>query len=135
LQLDQNVIFTGFRADVGAFLNILSLLAVPSIEEGLNSSILDALALEIPVVATDAGGISEIITHAETGILVPPGNADALTSAILHVLASPEQAKSMARRGSQQVRVLFSAQSMVEKNIAVYQNLLEGNVTKGVLAV
>jgi len=55
--LEGNVIFTGLRDDVGAFLNIIDLLVVSSVEEGLNSTILDALALETPVVATDAGGI------------------------------------------------------------------------------
>ena len=63
LNLERNIIFAGFRNDVGAFLKTINMLVVSSIEEGLNSTILDALALEVPVVATDAGGVPEIIRN------------------------------------------------------------------------
>jgi len=132
LNLGRNVIFTGLRKDVGAFLNIFNLLVVSSVEEGLNSTILDALALEIPVVATDAGGIPEIITHGETGALVPRANHEALAEGILWMLSHPDQARAMARKGCQKVKEEFSDKSMVEKNCLIYQKMIaqqEGNVS------
>ena len=124
LSLEQNIIFTGLRDDVGAFLNIFSLLTVSSLKEGLNSTILDALALEIPVVATDAGGIPEIITQGENGLLVPRANPEALASGIIWMLSNPDKARDMASKGCQKVREKFSDKSMVEKNSLIYQKLL-----------
>ena len=68
LGLNKHITFTGFRADVGAFMNIFDMLVVSSTGEGLTATIVDALALEIPVVTTKAGGIPEIITNGETGV-------------------------------------------------------------------
>ena len=123
LNLGKNIIFTGFRKDVGAFLNIINLLIVSSVEEGLNSTILDALSLEIPVVATDAGGIPEIINNRDTGILVSPGDPAALASGILWMLSNPDQAKALAKKGRKKVIKQFSNKVMVEKNIRIYQKL------------
>jgi len=122
--LEGNVIFTGRRDDVGAFLNIFDVLVVSSVEEGLNSTILDALALEIPVVATDAGGIPEIIEDGENGKLVPRADHEALASGILWTLRHPEEAKAMAKKGCAHVRKEFSDAAMVTKNCLVYQKLL-----------
>jgi glycosyltransferase involved in cell wall biosynthesis/tRNA A-37 threonylcarbamoyl transferase component Bud32 len=124
LNLERNIIFTGFRKDVGAFLNIFNLLVVSSVEEGLNSTILDALSLEVPVVATDAGGIPEVINNGETGILVPRADPEALASGILWMLSNPDQAKAMAKKGREKVIKQFSDKVMVEKNIQIYQKLI-----------
>jgi glycosyltransferase involved in cell wall biosynthesis len=125
LLLEKNIIFTGLRDDVGAFLNIFDLLVVSSVEEGLNSTILDALALEVPVVATNAGGIPEIITQGETGTIVPCANHEALAAGILWMLSHPDQARAMAKKGHKRVEEKFSNKSMVEKNILIYQFLAE----------
>ncbi len=124
LFLEKNIIFTGLRNDVGAFLNIFDLLVVSSVEEGLNSTILDALALEVPVVATNAGGIPEIITQGETGTIVPYANHEALASGILWMLSHPDQARAMAKKGHKRVKEKFSNKSMVEKNTLIYQRLI-----------
>lgn len=124
LHLEENVILTGFRDDVGAFIKSCDLFAVPSIEEGLNSSLLDALALQIPVVASDTGGIPEIITANKTGLLVPPADPKALASRIIWMLEHREEARKMACAGQAKVRAHFSKDVMVDKNIGVYQDLL-----------
>lgn len=124
LGLSRHIVFTGFRRDVGAFLDVFDLLVVASVAEGLNTSILDALAMEVPVVATDAGGISEIITHQETGFLVPKADAQALATGILWMLQHRDRARAMASAGRQKVMEHFSASAMVEKNLAVYRKLI-----------
>lgn len=128
--LENNIILTGFRDDVGAFLNVFDVLVVSSLEEGLNSTILDALALELPVVATDAGGIPEIIVPGENGRLVSRADSPALAAGILWMLRHPEQAKAMAKRGSELVRKEFSDAAMVAKNLAVYRKLLAARAVR-----
>ena len=68
-------------------------------QEGLNPTILDALALDIPVVATDAGGIPEVIEDGETGILVPSRDPEALASGIVRLLSNPDHANAMDSKG------------------------------------
>ena len=116
--------FTGFREDVGEFMSLFGVLVVSSTGEGLTATIVDALALEIPVVATDAGGIPEIITNRETGILVPQADPEALASGIIWTLNNYEKAKEMARKGRAEAEQRLSAQAMVEGNLRVYKKLL-----------
>jgi len=124
LGLNSYITFTGFREDVGALLNLFDLLVVSSTGEGLTATIVDALALEVPVVTTNAGGIPEIITSGETGIIVPPADSEALAQGIIWALTHYEQAKEMAMRGKMIVWEKFSADAMVEGNLRVYRQLL-----------
>jgi Glycosyltransferase len=121
LSLDKHVTFTGFRSDVGAFMNIFKILVFSSLEEGLGTTIIDALALEVPVVATRAGGIPEIIAHEETGLLVSPANPDALAHGIIWTLNNYGKAKEMAKRGKGDVVKKFSADAMVQGTLRIYQ--------------
>jgi len=124
LTLGNKLIFTGFRHDVGAFYKICDLFVMSSLQEGLGTSILDALAMGKPVVATHTGGIPEIISNGETGRLVPPANPDALATAIIELLENPEFAMKMAMNGEKKVRKHFSIDAMVDKNIRVYKQIL-----------
>jgi glycosyltransferase involved in cell wall biosynthesis len=124
LGLNNHITFTGFRSDVGVFMNIFDVLVVSSTGEGLTATIVDALALEIPVVTTDAGGVPEIITHGETGIIVPQADPDALARGIIWTLNNYDQAKEMAKRGKREGMKKFSANSMVEGNLQVYQKVI-----------
>lgn len=122
--LNQELIFTGFRQDVGSFYQIADLFVMSSVQEGLGTAVIDALALGKPVVATNSGGIPEIIRNGETGRLVAPANPVALAEGIIELLTNPERAKRMASRGQKVVRQKFSVDAMVEKNIEVYQQIL-----------
>ena len=124
LGLNKELIFTGFRHDVGAFYHISDLFVLSSVQEGLGTAVIDALALGKPVVATNSGGIPEIIQDGETGRLVAPANPAALAEGIIELLSNPERAKRMASRGQELVRQNFSVEAMVDKNIEVYQQVL-----------
>jgi glycosyltransferase involved in cell wall biosynthesis len=124
LSLNQALTFTGFRKDVGAFYHIADLFVMSSVQEGLGTAVLDALALGKAVVATNSGGIPEMITDGETGRLVEAANPLALAEGIVDLLSDPERAKRMAERGRALVQKDFSIDVMVEKNLAVYRNLL-----------
>ena len=124
LGLKHKLIFTGFRRDVGSFYQIADLFVMSSVQEGLGTAVIDALALAKPVVATQAGGIPEIIQDGESGRLVAPADPTALAEGIIELLANPEPAKRMGKRGQQGVRRNFSIDAMVEKNIKVYRHIL-----------
>ncbi|MBW2194206.1 MAG: glycosyltransferase family 4 protein [Deltaproteobacteria bacterium] len=121
LRLDRKVVFTGFREDIDAFYNIADLFVMSSVQEGLGTAILDAMALGIPVVATTAGGIPESIQDGKTGRLVTPGSNVALARGIVEALKHPEQASQMAHHGKAMVRDQFSVGAMVDKNVRVYR--------------
>lgn len=124
LGIGHALTFTGFRNDVGAFYKIADLFVMSSVQEGLGTAILDALALGIPVVAANAGGIPEVIKDGETGRLVEAANPQALAKGIIEMLSNVDQARAMARRGQDNVKAEFSIDAMVENNLAVYNRLL-----------
>jgi glycosyltransferase involved in cell wall biosynthesis len=124
LGIGHALTFTGFRNDVGAFYKIADLFVMSSVQEGLGTAILDALALGKPVVAANSGGIPEIIRDGQTGRLVEAANPQALAKGIIEMLTNVEQARAMARRGQGEVKAKFSIDAMVENNLAVYNRLL-----------
>ncbi len=125
LGVDNAIIFAGFQPDVHRYISAFDVFVAPSVMEGLNTSILDAMMLGRPVVATTAGGIPEIIEHEKTGLLVPPANPEALAAAIVELLKDPEKAERLARAGQERVVEEFSAERMVEGTIAVYERLMQ----------
>ncbi len=126
LGVGQAVVFTGFRSDVGAFYQIADLFVMCSLKEGLGTAILDALALGKPVVATDCGGIPEIIQDGVTGRLVPPADPSALAEGIIEMFSHRERARQMGESGRTKILEMFSAEAMVEKNLEIYHQILKG---------
>jgi len=124
LGIKQALTLTGFRKDVGAFYKIADLFVMSSVQEGLGTAVLDALALGKPVVATNAGGIPEIIKDGESGRLVGAADPQALAEGIIEMLTNVDRARAMARRGQDNVKAKFSIDAMVGNNVAVYNRLL-----------
>ena len=91
--------------------------------EGMGSSILDAMACRLPVVATKVGGIPEVVKHRETGLLVPPRSPSALAKAILKLYDNRELALSLGQKGYQVVHQKFSAEAMADKIILLYEDI------------
>jgi glycosyltransferase involved in cell wall biosynthesis len=127
LGVEDKVIFTGFRQDVEAFYHLADLFVMSSVHEGLGTAILDAAALGIPVVATEAGGIPEIIEDGVTGRLVPPADHEQLAAAIVDALIDPGSSHRMAAQGQEKIRSEFTTEAMVAGNMAVYQKILNNN--------
>ena len=124
LGLGQELVFTGFREDVADFYQIADLFVMSSVQEGLGTAVLDALALAKPVVATSAGGLPEIIKDGKTGRLVTPADPLALADGIVDMLTRVEAAKAMASAGQSLVRNCFSIDAMVDNNIRVYEKVI-----------
>jgi len=100
LGIAERVFFAGWRDDVPAWLSALDVLAMTSITEGLCTTILDAMAAGVPVVATAAGGIPELVADGQTGYLAPVGDVAAIARHLEHALADPEQARARATRAA-----------------------------------
>jgi glycosyltransferase involved in cell wall biosynthesis len=121
LHLERHVFLPGFRADAIAMLKSFDLFVMPSETEGLGTSILDAMACGKAVVGSSAGGIVEVIEDGTTGLLVPPGDPEALARAIIALLRDPERRARMGTAGLARVQERFTVARMVAGTRAVYE--------------
>jgi len=121
LGIAGNVQFLGFRDDVPSLLQAMDVFVLPSLSEGLPLSILEALALKKPVVATNVGGVPEIMEDGVTGYLVPPRNPEALTDRILLLLREPEVAVRIGQAGRARVEDAFDLETMVREYESLYE--------------
>ena len=123
LKLGEAVRLLGFREDVTELLRSADLFVVSSYLEGMGTSILDAMAAGLAVVATRVGGIPEIVEHDATGILVPPRDPEALAAAILDLAGDPARRAALGAKGRERVRA-FSADATAERTRAAYLRVL-----------
>ena len=130
--LEKHVILAGFRADVLSLHKAFDVFVMSSVNEGLGTSLLDAMACGKPVVATRAGGIPEIVLDGETGLLVPPRDHAAMADALVRFLGDGALRASMGAAGLARVRQYFTAEVMVANTAREYERLLAGRrATRG----
>ena len=120
LGVHERVVFAGYRDDVTALLAAADVFVLPSFAEGLPLTVLEAMAAARPVVASRAGGMPEAVVHGETGMLVPPGDVEALAGALDDLLADPERARRLGEAGKRRVEERFSVDAMVDGVLAAY---------------
>jgi glycosyltransferase involved in cell wall biosynthesis len=123
LEVEDFVFFLGFREDVPRILASLDLFVLSSYLEGMGSSILDAMASRLPVVASKVGGIPEVVIHGRTGLLVSPRSPQALARAILRLYKNRALAKKLGNKGYEVVHQKFSAEAMANRIISLYERL------------
>lgn len=121
--LMNRFIFVGFRKDIGNFLKTFDIFVLASKKEGLGTSILDAQAVGLPVIACEVGGIPEIISDGINGLLVPPRNDQKLAEAILKLVNGAELRNKLGKKARESVKQ-FDIQRTVEKNIKLYEQIL-----------
>jgi len=122
--LAQDIILTGWRQDIPEILALLDLFLLPSLWEGLPTSIAEAMVMQKPVVASTVGGIPELVEHGATGYLIPPNDPRALADAVIAVLTQPERARHMGLAGYAKVQREFAMETVIAKTEAVYDRLL-----------
>jgi glycosyltransferase involved in cell wall biosynthesis len=112
-----------WRSDIPQLLAASDVLVFPSIEPHFARPVIEAGAMEKPVVASHIGGVEELVVDGETGILVPPGNVEALARALVKLLSVPTEAQRMGSKGLEQALRRFSAQTNVTATVALYKHL------------
>lgn len=119
-----SIVLAGWRDDVADCLAAFDLFVMPSKQEGLCTSLIDALAAGVPCVATRAGGIPEVIADGETGDLVAPLDEEALAAAVVSLWKDEARRARYAVAGRRRVEERFTAGAMVEGTLAVYHDML-----------
>jgi L-malate glycosyltransferase len=121
LGVADRVHLLGHVADPAGLVKAAELFVMSSVEEGLGTSVLDAMALGVPVVATRAGGIPEML-EGGAGVLVPSRDSDALAAAVVRLIGAPEERSLLATRARKAVE-MFSDRRMAEEVFRVYRSV------------
>jgi glycosyltransferase involved in cell wall biosynthesis len=118
--------FMGFRSDSHLIMKTFDLFVLPSLSEGLSSAIIEAMSNSLPVVASDVGGIPELIQNGHNGILVPPGDAGKLALAIRQLAGDAETSRRMGEKGRKRVEEEFALERKIEETEKLCRSLLGG---------
>lgn len=131
--IDGRIRFLGWRRDIPDVLASLDLVALPTVMdfEGTPVALIEALAARRAVVATDVGGVADVIKEGRTGLLVPPGDADALAAAIGRLLGDSVARDAYGRNGQVLVRERHARERMVDETERYYREMLEPRARPG----
>ena len=121
---NSKVVFLGTRDDIPQVLAALDLFVLPSLSEGMSNALLQAMAAQLPCVATAVGGNPEVIEHGRTGWLVPPGDVVSLADAVSYLLKSPELRRGIAESARSEVEKRYDIRLMVARNEELYSALI-----------
>lgn len=121
--LASHVHFLGYRTDAKTLMAGLDVYVQPSVEEGFGLALVEAMAMGRVVIAADVGGMSQIVEHGVSGLLVRPGNARDIADAVLSVLDSPAVAASLENHAAERVRMRYALDFIVEKYDRVYRTI------------
>lgn len=124
LGLKDSVLFTGFQSDVPDIIATFDVAVLPSHFEGMGRVLLEAMAMEKPVVASRVGGIPDLVEHGINGFLVAPGDVNGLAEALIKTLNDKGLAEKMGKAGRKMISEKFSADHMVGSIEELYRDLL-----------
>ena len=124
LQIENRMIFTGFREDIPNIMSSLDLLITPSRQEAFGRVLLEAMAVGTPVIASDVGGIPEVISSNDVGILVPPENPGRFAEEMIGLLKNENRRKVIAANARRLVEEKFSIQLHVQRIQSIYDEFL-----------
>lgn len=131
LGVEARIHFENHRPDVGAILRGADVFVLPSLSEARPRSIIEAMSLGLPVIASDVGGIPSLVRHDETGLLVPPGDPAALARAIEALLGSAAQRDLMGRSGRRRAERECRADETARAYVRTYRGVVAAQA-KGV---
>jgi len=124
LKIADRVAFAGFRPNVPDLLAALDVFVMPSHAEGLCTSVIEAMFAGLPVVATNAGGLAEVVDDGVTGLLVPPAQPHPLADAIGRLLSDRDTSAAFGAAGRTRAMADFGVEKMVEQTIHVYESVV-----------
>jgi glycosyltransferase involved in cell wall biosynthesis len=129
--LDDRVELRGHAEDIPGLMRVADLFVLTSTNEGLGRVLLEAMASGLPVVATDVGGVPTVLMKGEAGILVAPGDPEALAAALRPLISSEKERRRWAEAGREAVCRSFDLQSSIRKHIQVYEDVLAERMSSG----
>ena len=115
--------FLGWRSDIDEIMPLFDIFVLPSLNEGMGRVLVEAMAAGKPIVASNVGGIPDLVQHDHNGLLVPPGDEKALAAAIMQLIDDPVKAKMMGQR-SRELCHQFSLEAMIGKIDNLYEEFL-----------
>lgn len=125
LGISRSVRFAGWRDDAAELMQILDIFCLPSLWESFGLVLLEAMAYAKPIVATDVGGIPDVILNGETGLLVSPRDPASLSKAMIYFLTHPEIALEMGRRGRARLSERFTLENMIQRYEDFYLKIFQ----------
>ena len=124
LGIGDRIIFTGDRSDIPEILGLLDIFCLPTFtHEGLPRSIVEAMAMALPVVTTDIRGCREVVLPERTGFIVPPHDSESLATALAKLLASKELRKKFGTAGRERIEAEYDEDIVFERLSKFYQQL------------
>jgi glycosyltransferase involved in cell wall biosynthesis len=125
LGLGERVHFLGNRRDVPELLGAMDIFVLPSHSEGVSLAVLEAMAAGLPVIVSAVGGLPEIIHHEETGLLIPPKDAEALAGSLARLLENPDLAKRLGEKAREHIQEKYSLERLAQVVNAAYDELVK----------
>ncbi|MDO9566917.1 MAG: glycosyltransferase family 4 protein [Candidatus Desulfaltia sp.] len=122
LGIEENIKFLGWRPDVAEVMSTFDIFALPSLNEGMGRVLVEAMALGKPIVASDIGGIPDLVVDGENGYLVPVGDVETLAARIRRLLDDPGKREEMGNTG-QRYALKYSSEEMMKKIDRLYREL------------
>lgn len=123
--IEKNVILLGERTDVDEIYSLMDIFVLPTYREGIGASILEASAMEKPVIVSNTGGCPEAVDDGKTGILVPVRNSEKLAEAIIYLFENSEKAKEMGKNGRMKIIKEFDERLIFKRIEKEYERLVE----------
>ena len=124
LGLEDTVHFLGRRSDIPRLLSAFDVFAMPSVAETGPMTLMEAMAMEKPIVTTNVGVVPERFTHQEHGLVVPPKDAKGLGDTVCELLTSPEQSAEYGKNARKRAIESFSVETIADKHESIYRSVL-----------
>jgi len=130
LGLEEYVDFCGFieHEQISSFLADFDIMVMPSLEESFGVAVLEASAAGLPVIASDVGGVPEVLIHEQTGLLIPSGDTDKLSEAIIRLAENADLRNSMGVAGRKMVEEKYQWELCLDKMAKLYDRLVSEKV-------
>jgi glycosyltransferase involved in cell wall biosynthesis len=129
-RISHRVLLTGFISNLEEILASIDIFVLPSVKEGVPAAILEAMVAKKPVIASNVGGIPEVVIDGETGFLVEPKNPKVIAEKIIFLLKNPEKAKEMGESGYQRIKNYFTLEKMAREHEKLYEELIKNQKLK-----
>jgi len=125
--VSEYVIFAGYCHNIVEILSLFDIFILPSLWEGLPNSIIEAMAIGLPIIASDVGGVSELIKDGENGILIKPKSPQQIASSIIYLIENPNIAEQMGNKNIIRARQNHNIENKARDYEKIYMELLEMN--------